>query len=67
MTDPNIVILVYRIGKEIITIKNDFDTLQPKIAELEKMGIECTLFPASKEAEIRAIMKKMGGKLQLPN
>jgi hypothetical protein len=67
MTDPNIVILVYRIGKEIITIKNDFDSIQPKIDELEKMGIECTLFPASKENEIRTILKKMGGKLQLQN
>lgn len=67
MTDPNIVILVYRIGKEIITVKNHFEALEPTIAELEGRGIECTLFPGSKENEIREILEKMGGKLQLPN
>ncbi|NJO48257.1 MAG: hypothetical protein HC840_00915 [Leptolyngbyaceae cyanobacterium RM2_2_4] len=67
MTDPNIVILIYRLGREIIKIKDHFEKLEPKIQELEKMGIECALFPASKENEIRSILTKMGGKRQIPN
>lgn len=65
--DPNIVILVYRLGREIIKIKDHFETLEPKIQELEKMGIECALFATSQESVIEDILKKHGAKKQLAN
>lgn len=67
MNDPNVLIMVYLSGKEIITIKDEFEKLEPKIAALEKMGIKVTLIPASREKEIEQIMFKHGATKQLPN
>lgn len=67
MSDPNILIMCYRVGKEIFTVKDHFEKLEPKIAELEKMGIEITLIPLDKEQEIERIMLKYGASKQLPN
>lgn len=65
--DPNIVILVYVLGKEIIKIKDHYEVLEPKIAELEKMGIECSLFSQDREHQIDDILTKAGAKKQLLN
>jgi hypothetical protein len=65
--DPNILILMYQLGREIITIKDHFENLEPKITELEKMGIECSLIPLDREHEIQAIFAKYGATKTLPN
>ena len=67
MTDPNIVIMVYRMGREIIKVKDHFEILEPKIAELEKMGIEVALFDLSRESQIEEILMKHGAKKQVMN
>lgn len=67
MTDPNILILVYRMGRQIIKIKDHFEKLESKIAELEKMGIECALFNVNQESVINDILAKAGAKRQLAN
>lgn len=65
--DPNIVIMVYRLGREIIKIKDHFEKLEPKIEELEKMGIEVALFSLDREQQIEDILMKAGAKKRLAN
>lgn len=67
MTDPNIVIMVYRLGREIIKIKDHYEILEPKIAELEKQGIEVALFDVSRESQIELILARAGAKKQTMN
>lgn len=65
--DPNIVILVYRIGNQIFKEKDHFEKLEAKIAELEKQGIEGALFAVSQEHLINAMLAKAGAKRQFMN
>jgi hypothetical protein len=62
MTNSDLLILTYFLGTDIITIKDFFFNLEPKIAELEKIGVKCLLVPADKEMDLTVILSKHGAK-----
>lgn len=65
--DPNIVILVYRMGNQIIKEKDHYEVLEKKIKELEKQGIEGALFATSQEHLINAMLARAGARRQFMN
>lgn len=58
------VLMLYRIGKEITLLKDEFSTLKTKSEALAEQGIETTFIDVEKEDEVRAILEKHGGKRQ---
>lgn len=63
----NVCLMMYREGREIFLLKDEFEKLKPMAKDLEERGITVTFLDADKEQEVRAILEKHGGIRQTPN
>lgn len=57
----SVALMMYRIGREITLLRDEFDKLKPMADDLETKGVQVTFLDPSKEDEIRAVLEKHGG------